>query len=354
MFFDGFFRSVWLLVSMLLLVASAQGADYPLPPLEEALVGSLQRVEAHGEDTLLDIAYRHEVGQREILIANPGVDRWLPGEGTGILLPTRYVLPDTPREGIVLNVPEMRLYYYPTAKRGEPRVVVSYPVSIGRMDWQTPLGGTRIVTKTRNPSWRPPRSIKDAALAEGEPLPDVIPPGPNNPLGTRALRLGLPGYLIHGTNKPFGVGMRVTHGCVRMTPEAIEAFFDRVKVGTRVAIVNQAVKVGWSEGILFVEVHPPLDEHTEPTAAWFQRARELVDQAIGERRVAMDEELLTAELQAHSGVPVPIAFLLYDEPDPSETEAEVGSGVSLTPPQSDPDAATEPEWSIPPVRDELF
>jgi L,D-transpeptidase ErfK/SrfK len=230
-------------------------------------------------------------------------------------------------------------------------MVVTYPVSIGRMDWQTPLGGTRIVTKTRNPSWRPPQSIKDAALAEGEPLPDVIPPGPDNPLGTRALRLGLPGYLIHGTNKPFGVGMRVTHGCVRMTPEAIEAFFDRVKVGTRVAIVNQAVKVGWLEGTLFVEVHPPLDEHVEPTAAWFQLARELVEQAIGERRVAMDEDILTAELQAHSGVPVPIGFELHQEkPEEHVESVEPGSGEGGTNPSSE----SAPEWSIPPPRDELF
>lgn len=306
-----------------LAMASADAVEYPLPSAGDSVVGSLVRVEVADEDTLLDVALRNEVGQREILIANPGVDRWLPGQGMEVMLPTRYVLPDAPRKGMVLNVPEMRLYYYPAVRRGQSPTVVTYPVSIGRMDWQTPLGGTRVVAKTRNPSWRPPQSIKEAALAEGEPLPDVVPPGPDNPLGSRALRLGIPGYLIHGTNKPFGVGMRVTHGCVRLTPQSIEALFDRVPVGTPVNIVNQPVKAGWSDGALFVEVHPPLDEHRQPDDAWLTRAREVVDQAIGGRRVALDDDLLVIALLTRSGVPVPIAFELVDEePEPRQAASE--------------------------------
>ena len=329
---------VALLLVMLLRVAGA--AEYRLPAEGEDLVGALQQVRVEGEDTLLDIALREEVGQREIVIANPGVDRWLPGEGTEILLPVRYILPDAPRSGIVLNVPEMRLYFYPP-HRGDGGSVVTYPVSIGRMDWQTPLGTTRVVQKTRHPDWRPPQSIKDAALAEGKPLADVIPAGPANPLGTRAMRLGIPGYLIHGTNRPFGVGMQVTHGCVRLTPAAVEALFERVKVGTKVNIVDQPIKVGWSEGTLFVEVHPPLEvaadegERIAALAARQQRALALVDAAIADRPVAMDEEVLAAAVVADQGIPVPIAFALPDEP--ADEDAGRAAGEAASEEASEPD-----------------
>lgn len=325
----GLSRARVLIVALLLVMPlrAVVAAEYRLPAEGEALVGALQHVRVAGEDTLLDIALREEVGQREIVIANPGIDRWLPGEGTEVLLPLRYILPDAPRSGIVLNVPEMRLYYYPR-HRGDDGVVVTYPVSIGRMDWQTPLGTTRITQKKRHPDWRPPQSIKDAALAEGKPLDDVIPAGPDNPLGTRAMRLGIPGYLIHGTNRPFGVGMQVTHGCVRLTPAAVEALFERVKVGTQVNIVDQPIKVGWSEGTLFIEVHPALDDMGEQgerlaqRAARHQRALELVEAAIAERPVAMDETILTAAVDAGQGIPVPIGFALVDEArDQSETSA---------------------------------
>lgn len=309
-------------VLLALLLASLQlsAAEYPLPPEDVDLVGALQTINVRGEDTLLDVALREEVGQREIVIANPGVDRWLPGEGTEVLLPVRYILPDAPRKGIVLNVPEMRLYFYPPAARGQQATVVTYPVSIGRMDWQTPLGETRVVQKKRHPSWRPPQSIKDAALAEGKPLDDVIPAGPDNPLGTRAMRLGIPGYLIHGTNRPFGVGMQVTHGCVRLTPKAVEELFERVKLGTAVNIVNQPVKVGWFEGTLFVEVHPHLQQGEGAEAFDYQQALELVNMAIGDRPVAMDEQILADAVAARQGIPVPIAFALFEESPDAELE----------------------------------
>ena len=311
-------RAALVALSLVIVLRPVGAAEYRLPADGEDLVGALQQVRVEGEDTLLDIALREEVGQREIVIANPGVDRWLPGEGSEVLLPVRFILPDAPRSGIVLNVPEMRLYFYPR-HRGGSAAVVTYPVSIGRMDWKTPLGTTRVVQKKRNPDWRPPQSIKDAALAEGEPLADVVPAGPDNPLGTRAMRLGIPGYLIHGTNRPFGVGMQVTHGCVRLTPAAVEALFERVRVGTGVNIVDQPIKVGWSDGTLFVEVHPPLevaadeDVRVEERAARHQQALELVDAAIGDRPVAMDAEVLADAVDAGQGIPVPIGFVLTGE-----------------------------------------
>ena len=153
---------------------------------------AVSTVTARYEDTLVDIARRHGLGYQDIVRANPDVNIWLPGEGTEVILPTRFVLPPAPREGLVLNLAEYRMYYYPPAKEGRPAFVYSYPMSIGRMDWETPLGETKIVAMAKNPAWYPPQSVRDEHAADGDPLPRVVPPGPQNPLGTRALRLSLP------------------------------------------------------------------------------------------------------------------------------------------------------------------
>lgn len=249
--------------------AGAWAAEYALSEDSE-LVGEVQVIRARHEDTFVILARRHNLGYEELRDANPGVDAWLPGEGTEIVLPTRYVLPRAERRGIVINVPELRLYYFP---EDDPATVITHPISIGRMDWGTPVGRTTVVSKTTDPSWYPPESIREEHAARNEPLPRVVPPGPDNPLGKHALRLGLPGYLIHGTNKPSGLGMRVTHGCIRMFPEDIEALFEQVDPGMPVRIVNQPYKIGWGEGGLYLEAHPPLDEETsEWTATALTRA----------------------------------------------------------------------------------
>ncbi|MGD8629901.1 MAG: L,D-transpeptidase family protein, partial [Gammaproteobacteria bacterium] len=242
------------------LLAPVQAETFILPPADVDVVGFMQQVPASSSETLLDIARRYDIGQNEILLANPDVDRWLPADGSTVILPTRYILPTAERTGLVLNLPEMRLYYYPQARPGETPVVITHPVSVGRMDWKTPLGVTKIVSKQIDPEWRPPQSIKDEHAKEGDPLPDVVRAGPDNPLGRYAMRLGIPGYLIHSTNKPYGVGMRVTHGCIRMYPEDIEKVFDDIPVGTPVRIVNQPIKLGWLADSLFIELHPPLEE----------------------------------------------------------------------------------------------
>ena len=243
----------------------ASAEVFNLPAIGDDLIGAITVATARAEDTLLDIARRHGVGYEDIVHANPDVDTWLPGEGTEVILPTRYVLPPGPREGIVLNLAEYRMYYYPEVVDGEPSVVMTYPISIGRMDWETPLGRTTIISKARNPSWYPPESIRAEHAAEGDPLPRIVPPGPENPLGDYAMRLGLPGYLIHGTNRPDGVGMRVTHGCIRMFPEDIDYLFDRVDIKTAVRIINEPVKVGWDGDDLVIEVHETL-EVNEPVS----------------------------------------------------------------------------------------
>jgi len=244
---------------ILLAAASARAEIYELPPEGYDVIGAISSVTARYEDTLVDIARRHGLGYQDIVRANPGVNVWLPGEGAEVVLPTRFVLPPGPRKGLVLNLAEYRMYYYPEARDGEPAFVYTYPMSIGRMDWETPLGNTKITAMARNPAWYPPQSVREEHAADGDPLPRVVPPGPNNPLGTRALRLGIPGYLIHGTNKPAGVGMRVSHGCVRMFPEDIEFLFRHVRVNTPVRIINAPVKIGWDGEKLVAEVHPLLE-----------------------------------------------------------------------------------------------
>ncbi|GGO78141.1 hypothetical protein GCM10011348_09350 [Marinobacterium nitratireducens] len=238
----------------------ARAETFVLPPADQNVVGEIRVTKARQTDTLIDIARAFGLGYEEIVLANPEVDRWLPGEDTRVVLPNLFVLPDAPREGIVLNVPEMRLYYYPKPQHGEAPVVVTYPVSVGRMDWKTPLGQTRVIQKQQDPPWYPPQSIKDEHAANGEILPDMVPGGPGNPLGRFALRLGIPGYLIHGTNKEFGIGMRVTHGCVRLYPENIESLYSQVPLGTPVHIVNQPTKLGWNGRDLVLEAHPVLEE----------------------------------------------------------------------------------------------
>lgn len=287
----------------------AAAAVYPLPA-EGDLVGTLETVVAGREDTLIDIAHAHGLGYEELVNANPGVDPWVPGEGTVVVLALRRILPDAPREGIVVNLPEHRLYYYPPAKAGEARVVITYPVSVGKMDWHTPIGLTKVVQKIKDPPWYPPESVRNEHAAHGDPLPKVVPAGPDNPLGQFALRLGIPGgsYLIHGTNKWAGIGMQVTHGCMRLYPEDIEALFKIVGTDTPVRIVNQPQKVGWADGRLYVEVHPPLSDADDSIVApdRTELARRVTAQART-RGLAVQWTEAEAAYEAHSGIVAPVS-----------------------------------------------
>jgi L,D-transpeptidase ErfK/SrfK len=235
--------------------ASLQASVFSLPADGEGLVGKEERIIAGREDTLIDIGRQNSIGYDEILNANPGVDAWMPQSGSTVVLPHLYVLPDAPQQGIVINAAEMRLYYYPKGTG----TVETFPISIGRSDWNTPIGVTKITRKTANPVWYPTASVKQEHLANGDPLPSVVPAGPDNPLGKYALYLGLPAYLIHGTNNEYGIGMQVTHGCMRMYAPDIQRLYQTVPIGTPVRIVNQPYKVGWRDGVLYVEVHPWLE-----------------------------------------------------------------------------------------------
>ena len=293
---------------------------FELPPEGYDVIGAVSTISARQEDTLVDIARRHGLGYEDIVRANPDVNIWMPGKGTEIVLPTRYVLPAGPREGVVLNLAEYRLYYYPEPKDGEAAYVMTYPISIGRMDWETPLGLTTVISKVHNPTWYPPQSVRDEHAADGNPLPRIVPPGPKNPLGKYAMRLGLPGYLIHGTNRPAGVGMRVTHGCVRMFPEDIDFLFGHIDVSTKVRIVNEPVKIGWYGDALVMEVHPVLkveallaESEVQPVEDGDIVARDpltiVTEQFItvtGERAGELDWYLVEEILGRSDGIPVAV------------------------------------------------
>jgi len=295
----------------------AQAGSFILPPSDVDIVGQVTSVTAGRDNTLLDIAREYDIGQNEILHANPDIDRWLPADNSAVTLPNRFILPGTKRTGLVINLPEMRLYYYPKPKAGEPPVVITHPVSVGRMDWETPLGKTKIISKKKDPSWRPPQSLKDEAIAEGEdPLPDIVEAGPDNPLGRYAMRLGIPGYLIHSTNKPYGVGMRVTHGCLRMYPEDIESLFEDIPVNTPVQLINQPIKLGWLAGSLFLELHPPLEEDQEQYQDYMQSVLNAISDFLADENntadvaavdVGLSGSALRQAVEEKSGMPVLIS-----------------------------------------------
>lgn len=275
----------------------------------DSVIGSMLEVRARYEDTLTDIARRHGLGYDDIVRANPGIDPWLPGEATPVRLPTQFVLPETPHEGIVINIAEYRLYYY-EATDGILRAS-TFPISIGRMDWATPLGRWAVMSKVRNPAWYPPESIRAEHLADGRGvLPKVVPPGPDNPLGEYAMRLTIPGYLIHGTNRPVGIGMRVTHGCIRMYPEDIEWLFPAVSVRTPVRIVNQPYKLGWAGDVLYLEAHPPLDEDSATRERDMTPITELYVQVTRERPATVDWDLVEQAYLAEAGIPIAVGRAL--------------------------------------------
>ena len=288
----------------------------PQPPLETvelsvsadaSLVGELQVLFTRYENTLPAIARAYNVGFEELKRANPDVDVWLPGEDTPVYLPTQHILPDAPRQGIVLNVAAMRLYYFVPDEQAPGRLgITTYPIGIGREGWATPTGTAVVTQKARDPVWYPPASVRQEHAALGDPLPSIVPAGPDNPLGRFALALSLPGYLIHGTNMPSGVGMRVSHGCVRLYPEDIEKLFARVPTGTPVAIVNQPVLAAWQDGQLYLEVHEPLSEDEREADAVAKRLIAEKLEAAGVARERLDPSALERVLAAKNGMPMPL------------------------------------------------
>lgn len=285
-------------------------------PARDEVVGELQITHVQGEDTLSDIARRFNIGYEEILRANPGVDPWLPGVGRAIVVPTQFVLPDAPREGLVVNLAQLRVYYYPKPKKGEPddglRTVITHPIGIGKIGWQTPEGATKVTSKQKNPTWTPPVSVRKEHKENGDPLPPRVPPGPDNPLGAYKMTLGWPSYLIHGTNKPYGVGMRSSHGCIRFYPEDIAELYDQIPVGTRVTVVNQPFVFGWQRDAMYVQAFPVLedDERDHPKAAdtlLNAGINEEMWQKLKQHNVAVDLDLVNELVAQPRGIAMPVS-----------------------------------------------
>lgn len=305
------------------------GDEPSLPPLEErprldpisrnyfvlespdqTVIGEPQIVFTTADDTFSALAREYGLGYDELVAANPGIDPWLPGVGTPVLLPTQYVLPDGPRKGVVLNVASKRLYYFPEIGEGDPVQVITYPVGIGRVGWETPIGDAKVVAKAIDPVWYVPWSVRQEHAAAGDPLPSTVPPGPDNPLGRHVLKLDMPGYLIHGTNKPYGVGMRVSHGCVRLYPENIELLYSMVGVGESVRIINEPYLLGRLNGEVYLESHAPLEEDTLSPD---ERLARIFDVARNETGAFVDElEQGHARAAASDALGVPVRVLLGD------------------------------------------
>jgi L,D-transpeptidase ErfK/SrfK len=300
---------------------------------DQSVVGELQIVFTKETDTFSDLAREYGLGYDELVEANPGIDPWVPGGNTPVLLPTQYVLPDTPRHGVILNIATKRLFYYPPVAEGEKIQVMTYPIGIGRVGWETPLGVTTVVAKARDPHWYVPWSVQQEHREMGDPLPSVVPPGPENPLGSHVLKLDMPGYLIHGTNQPYGVGMRVSHGCIRLYPENIELLYSMVEIGDSVTIVNEPYLVGRRNGELYLESHSPLEEDT---IAANERLQKVLDRAKNASGAFNDEiERGYARAIANDARGVPVRVLLGDADEVYGRAKAVRNTV-----ETDPDAPT--------------
>ena len=289
-----------------LLTAPALATTYPLPPAGSRLIGELEDYIVQPDEHLELIGKHTQIGFLALLEANPGVDPYLPKPGTRLTLPTQMLLPDVPREGIVINLPELRLYYFP---KGKNEVMV-LPIGIGDIGRETPEMTTTIIAKNPNPTWVPGPMVRKSWLEQkGITLPAVVPPGPDNPLGKFAIRLGYGkrDYLIHGTNKDFGVGLRVSAGCIRLRPDDIEALFKIVPVGTQVRVINQPVKIAIEpDGHHWLEVHSPLSR----TELELEQGAPLILSAEAQAFIArpeVDGDKAASALNSKNGIPRPVS-----------------------------------------------
>lgn len=269
----------------------------------QTLIGSLAVIKTRKDDTLSDIARHFGLGYKDITLANPGVPAWAPAPDSRVLLPLSFILPDTPHQGITLNLANMRMFYYP---KNQPDKVYTYPVGIGQQSWNTPTGLTRIVTKKTNPSWYVPDSIHKEHAQQGDILPTVVGPGPNNPLGLYAMNLGFERYLIHGTNKPYGIGMQVSHGCVQLYPEDIEVLFHNISVGTPVRIVHQPYLTAWHDNAIYLEANEPLSKWAHDKNRQKKQLLKDLQQLSAKKNVAVDWAKVERVIARADGIPTPI------------------------------------------------
>ncbi len=306
---------------------------FALDANEQGVIGEPQIIYTRPENTFSDIAREYGLGYDDLVAANPGVDPWLPGDKTPVLLPTQYVVPNVPRTGLVLNIASKRLFYFPDSGEDERQIVMTFPIGIGRVGWETPLGDASVVAKARDPHWWVPASVRKEHAELGDPLPAVVPPGPDNPLGRFVLKLDMPGYLIHGTNQPYGVGMRVSHGCIRLYPENIELLYSLVEIGEPVLIINEPYLAGIKDGQLYLEAHQSLEDDPVGSEDHLQAIFEQQRHAIGAFNDVAEQDQARAVVANASGVPVRV--LVGDNDEVLERARIVRNTV-----ERDPDAPT--------------
>ncbi|MBS3955451.1 MAG: L,D-transpeptidase family protein [Methylomicrobium sp.] len=277
---------------------------------EQAMIGLLAQSEVLPDESLPIIAREFGLGFDEITRANPDLDPWIPKPAATVNLPLRFILPDAPKQGVVLNIAAKRLFYFPGKAAAK---VLTYPVGIGREGWETPTGKTKIVSKKARPSWTVPESVLKEHAKKGDKLPKVVPAGENNPLGLYALRLGFDGYLIHGTNKPYGVGMEVSHGCVRLYPEDVEQLFNQTSVGTPVRVVDQPFLTAWDNNDLFLQAYQPVHKSQSATKKLLKALMTRLQGIESQSGRAINWDKVDKALQRLDGVPV--AILAEAQPD---------------------------------------
>lgn len=282
--------------------------EFELSP-DEAMVGGLASVESRENDTLPDIARHFGLGYNDITAANTSVSAWTPRANSRVLLPLQFIMPDAPRKGIVLNVANMRMFFYPKKERNK---VFTYPVGIGRDGWNTPMGMTSVAVKTPNPDWHVPPSIHREHAAKGHFLPSIVRSGPENPLGYYAMRLAIGSYLIHGTNKPFGIGMQISHGCVQMYPEDIEVLFKKVSVGTPVRIVHDPYLTAWHDDMLYLEANEPLEKWSSSKPQLKKQVSKELTKIAKLHKATIDWDKVDRVIQLSNGIPTPV---LINSPD---------------------------------------
>jgi len=314
------FRLLALFILMLPGLGRAEELQhYSMPDAGNDLVGEHQWATISSMETLVDLADRFHMGYNLLKSANPEVDPWLPEEGAEVMLPEQTILPDESRKGVVINVAEMRLYYYHQDDKRQP-VVDVYPISVGRGEWLTPVTITKVTGRVKDPVWYPPESIRAEHAARGDFLPRQVPAGPNNPLGNYLLSLDIPSYFIHGTNKRYGIGMQVTHGCIRMYPDDIEQLVKKIPINTQVTIINQPVKAGWLNDELYLEVHPPLETDGEVVEI---RMTDVVNLLIETTKAKPDAQIdwnqVEQVLAQAKGIPQKVGFAIeVNSADPLE------------------------------------
>lgn len=304
---SAFALSSILATSSLTGVGMAQAATSPVAgAYTKPYIGQMQEVTATYEDTLVHIGREYGVGFVEMRAANPSVDPWIPGEGAKIVVPTLNILPESAHEGVVINLAEMRMYLYLTPN-SEP---LTFPIGIGRDGLKTPMGVTSVVRKKEAPTWTP----TDRMRKEDPTLPVSVPPGPDNPMGSHALYLGFPTVAIHGTNKPYGIGRRVSSGCIRMFPEDITQVFKMVPVGAKVTVVDQPIKTAWIGNRLFLEVHPTQEqaaimehEGTVPDYQLSENDLSMIMRVAGKDAQDLDWPKIRQVVKERKGYPIPIA-----------------------------------------------